>query len=58
MAHLLHYPTAHRFACGAAAAGRRDTRTQTDPANTTCPHCLAWITANPEWDPTPTPVYA
>lgn len=51
MTHLLHYPTAYRFACSASALGRRDTRTQCDPANTTCPRCLAWIEANPEWDP-------
>lgn len=58
MTHLLHYRTAYRFACGASALGRRDTRTQTDPANTTCPRCLAWIQANPEWDPAPAEVCA
>lgn len=51
MTHLLHYPTATYFACGMNAAGRRNTRVQCDPANTTCRHCLAWIEMNPEWEP-------
>lgn len=40
MEHFLPFPTASTFHCGADAVGRRNTRTQTNPDNTTCSRCL------------------
>lgn len=38
--HFLPYPTSGTFLCGFDAVGRRSTRTQTNPDNTTCARCL------------------
>ena len=39
MEHYLPHPLSGAFACGADAVGRRNTRTQTNPYNTTCARC-------------------
>lgn len=39
--HFIHDGRSETYACGANATGRRNTRLDTDPALTTCRHCLA-----------------
>ena len=41
MQHFIGYPTNSSYVCGADAIGRRNTRTDTDPALTTCRACKA-----------------
>lgn len=38
--HFLTYPTSSTYLCGADAVGRRNTRVDPDPANTSCAACL------------------
>lgn len=38
--HFLHWPTSSTYLCGADAVGRRSTRRDGDPENTTCARCL------------------
>lgn len=38
--HFLNYPTASTYLCGTDAVGRRSTRRDGDPANTSCAACL------------------
>lgn len=39
--HYLTYPTNSAAVCGADMVGRRNSRTDSDPAATTCPECNA-----------------
>lgn len=41
MQHFIGYPTNSSFLCGASAIGQRNTRTDSDPALTTCRTCQA-----------------
>lgn len=49
MQHFIFHPTNSTFACGADAVGRRNTRLDTDPWQTSCGRCIeAMAAANRE----------
>lgn len=54
MQHFIGYPTNSSYLCGKDAIGRRNTRTDTNPALTTCRACKTSPISSPKQQPSTT----